>query len=327
MNEVEARAVLGISPTATLSEARKAHRDLAKVFHPDRHAMASGEDVKRANDAMARINHAFEALEQLSAQGRLGLNESEEAMSGSPRAETNWRPPRKNECFMCGYGPATPATFQGYSGFLFWFTSQKFRGSFCRSCGLMLFRETQSINLTRGWWGIVIFPMLYVAVANVFNLLKIKRLPFVSNRDANVVTPMPFPAPNVRPVLGRPMVWLASGLAIFILFTWVGSSLQSGSPSGGTTRSTTQPAVRTPAIPAPDPQLALQQLLDLRRFEIGSCWSDPNADGMIQPVFCSDSTARFEVSKVVSQENDCPADFQGTVNTNDGRLACLRFTQ
>lgn len=327
MNEIEARAILGISSTATLSEARKAHRDLAKVFHPDRHASGSSEELKRATEAMTRINLAFETLEKLSDQGRLGRDESEQTAWNSTQAEAQWRPARANECFMCGYGPATPATFQGYSGFLFWFTSQKFTGSFCRSCGLMLFRETQAINLTRGWWGIVIFPMVYVAVANVFNLWRIRRLPSPMKRDINVVTPMPFPAPHVRPVLARPMVWIASGLAIFILVIWVGSSLQSGSTSGGSTRSNSGTPVPIPAITTPDTEESLRWILDQRKYEVGSCWSEPDAAGLIGPVGCLESSALFEVSQVVLDELDCPIDSQATVRTDDGLLACLRLLQ
>jgi hypothetical protein len=327
MNEVEARAVLGISATATLSEARKAHRDLAKVFHPDRHATATNQELQRANDAMARINHAFETLEQLSANGRLGSNEADGARWNSSQSEPNWRPPRVSECFMCGCGPATHATFQGYSGFLFWFTSQKFQGSFCRPCGLMLFRETQAINLTRGWWGIVILPMLYVAVANVFNFLKINRLPLPSVRDANVVTPLPFPSPRVRPVLGRLRVWIASGFAIFILISWIGSSVQTGSPSGNTTTSNSETSTTVSANPTPDPDEAMLRLLDQRKYLIGSCWSAPDASGRITPVVCSDPTALFEVSQVVFDEIGCPSDSEGSVNADNGSFACLRYVQ
>lgn len=320
MDEIEARAVLGISATATLSDARKAQRDLAKVFHPDRHASGSPEDIARTTDAMARINQAYDTLERLENQGCLGTNDepADRWASTGPRVEP--RPAHVNECFMCGYGPAAPATFRAYAGFLLWFSSQHFGGSFCRSCGHMLFRETQAINLARGWWGLVIFPMVFSLVANIANWRQLRKLGTPATRDAAVVSPLPSPAPKVRPVIARPSVWIASGIAGFLLVSFIGAATYP-SPSP-------VPAPATPSIDIPVPSIdsgdVIRRILEERRFEAGSCWSAPDASEMIEPVGCANPRAAFEVSSTVGSDRDCPTDSVGFLETDDGQVACLR---
>ena len=320
MNEVEARAVLGISASATLSDARKAQRDLAKVFHPDRHASGSPDDVRRATDAMSRINQAFDTLERLAAQGRLGKEDEPDFSGASAGPRFMRRPAYVNECFMCGYGPAAPATFRAYAGFLLWFSSQRFQGSFCRSCGHMLFRETQSINLTRGWWGLVIFPMVFSLIANTANWMQLKKLSPPATRDEAVVSPLPFPAPPVRPVVARPTVWIASGIAVFVLFSFFSASLSS--PSTPASVPATQP-IDIP-VPSVDPKAALEWILYEDRFTTGACWSAADGTGMIEPVACTNPRAAYQVTNTSAIDTNCPVGTVGSVDTDNGRVACLR---
>ena len=320
MNEVEARAVLGISATATLADARKAQRDLAKVFHPDRHAAGSPDDIRRATDAMSRINQAFDTLERLAAQGRLGKEDEPDVSWASAGPRFMRRPAYVNECFMCGYGPAAPATFRAYAGFLLWFSSQRFRGSFCRSCGHMLFRETQSINLTRGWWGLVIFPMVFSLIANIANWMQLKKLSAPATRDEAVVSPLPFPAPRVRPVIARPTVWIASAIAGFLLVSFISASVSS--PSSPASVPATQP-IDIP-VPSVDPEAALEWILYENRFSTGACWSAPDASDMIGPIACTDPRAAFTVTSTAASDVNCPMDSVGSVATDNGRVACLR---
>lgn len=64
-----------------------------------------------------------------------------------------------------------------------------------------------------------------------------------------------------------------------------------------------------------------------KRFNVGSCWSEPDAEGMIEAVVCSDSPALFEVSQVALDEMKCTTNSQGSVKTDDGRVAGSRLLQ
>jgi len=324
MNNIEARAILGISSSATIAEARKAHRDLAKIFHPDRHSSGSEEDTRRANQAMAQINQALDVLKDFDKRGTCQSGRN----TGSSYSEgfTYARPAHRNECHLCGFQPAGPATFRAYAGALIWVTSRKFEGSFCRLCAQTLFREAQSINLTRGWWGLSIFPMTFALVANIINWVHIRKIGNPSSRDSSVVTPLTYPVPPARPVLLRPTVWIASVVAMLILFVWLGSALAPPQRVTPTTAST----VPLPDIPAPNSEEVLRRLLMEKAYDPGSCWTAPDSAGMISPVFCSDVTAEFKVSIVVSDEMDCPNTTSGTVITErtnsrrPGLVACLQ---
>ncbi len=324
MNNIEARAILGISSSATIAGARKAHRDLAKIFHPDRHSAGSEEDARRANRAMAQINQALDVLKDFD---KSGTYQSDRNTDFSYAAGfTHARQAHMNECHLCGFQPASPSTFRAYAGFLIWVTSRKFEGSFCRSCAQTLFREAQSMNLTRGWWGLSIFPMTFALVANIINWVHIRNIGNPSSRDSSVVTLLTYPAPIAQPVFLRPSVWIASVVALVILVVWFGSALAPPQPATSTTAST----VPLPNIPAPNAEEVLRRVLTEKAYDPGSCWTSADNAGMIAPVFCSDVTAEYEVSVVVGNEMDCPNTTSGTVitqrtnSTRPGLVACLQ---
>jgi hypothetical protein len=55
-------AVLGVSRHATSSEIEKAHKDLIRTHHPDKHAGKSENSMKRVNEKAAAINEARDLL-------------------------------------------------------------------------------------------------------------------------------------------------------------------------------------------------------------------------------------------------------------------------
>ena len=74
MNQKTALKILGLGPGATLAQAKKAFRDLAKQYHPDRYSkeVCPGDEIGAAQaDArmsrMKQINQAFHFLSSLSA--------------------------------------------------------------------------------------------------------------------------------------------------------------------------------------------------------------------------------------------------------------------
>ena len=55
--------VLGVSPSATDEEIKKAYRDLAKKYHPDKYANSPLADV--AEQKMKEINEAYDAIKNM----------------------------------------------------------------------------------------------------------------------------------------------------------------------------------------------------------------------------------------------------------------------
>ncbi len=55
--------VLDLEPEATWKEVRLAYRELAQIYHPDKHTKHSSSVQKRALEKFNKINQAYEALE------------------------------------------------------------------------------------------------------------------------------------------------------------------------------------------------------------------------------------------------------------------------
>ncbi|WP_369390097.1 hypothetical protein AB5J72_22455 [Streptomyces sp. CG1] len=104
-------------------------------------------------------------------------------------------------CEVCGGSPAVPVTIRGHQGFLVMMRFLRRHGTFCRSCGLAVFRKMQADTLAQGWWGpgsMLITPI--TLLINLFTLSRIRKLPA--------------PAAAQRPGLdpGRPVFGRATGL-------------------------------------------------------------------------------------------------------------------
>ena len=317
MDEAEARAVLGVPISASMKECRKAHRDLAKMFHPDRHATDSAEDLARANVTMSRINAALDALVAMEAAGTLGRPASAARGRADARSSFEYRPraPRADECNLCGSSPAAATTFRAYTGFLIWVTSHTFNGSFCKSCGTRLLRESQVLNLTRGWWGISIVPALLNILGNLFAYLPIRRLGFPAYRDPAVMAPFSGPAARGKAVAAHVSVWVASVVALalvsFLVAAFAAGPNTSQGGSTTTVPGTGTPGISNPVRPEVDPYL------------VGACWTAPNSNGQIEPVSCPNAAAAFVVVSLAGTQAQCPQSSEGSVSTDSGQFACL----
>ena len=108
MNELQAREILGCSPTASFKEIKAAYRRMIVLVHPDK----AGQDAisqDRAKEASSRLNHAWEYLENREKQGLLGKQDSESTYeSTSSRGRATY----PHECDIFGYAPATKISLQ-----------------------------------------------------------------------------------------------------------------------------------------------------------------------------------------------------------------------
>lgn len=243
MNEAEARGILGISPNASLEDAKKAHRSLVKVFHPD--LAGSNEDaVAQATQATARINEAWTTLQELAARGLLGRF-VDEPRGPEPQGATfriRRRAPHSGECMICGSYPATQASLKFVQTFLIWAQTGTVSGSLCRACGLEMFRDAQARNLTRGWWGIGVLFMVVYLFSNWGSRSALVKQPPPAYRDFSVVTPTDMPLLPGRPVFKRPSVVIVTAIVAIVgaTFIWASSSGSSTSRPPSSTSVTSQ---------------------------------------------------------------------------------------
>jgi hypothetical protein len=81
-------------------------------------------------------------------------------------------------CEVCGAAPAKQVTVRGHQGMLVMMRFLKRRGTFCRTCGLAIFREMQSDTMVQGWWGMAsAFITPLTLLFNLFALASIRGIP------------------------------------------------------------------------------------------------------------------------------------------------------
>lgn len=219
----EACAVLGVRPGTTAEEAREAYRLRARMLHPDKHVHAAVDVQAEAQRAMQQVNEAWAVM-----QG--GVPSQRAASPERPTA----RPPGPGECDLCGSQPAAPVAFRRLTGLVIMYRVDGIDVTACRSCGTNLFRESQASTLCRGWWGLIaVFRTLLVLWKNGSQLRRLRRVSMPQRRAPDLITPLPFPMPLVRPVLKRPGPWVATLGAFFVAFALAGAALESEASSGG----------------------------------------------------------------------------------------------
>ncbi len=81
--------VLGVPPTATDEEVKKAYRDLARKYHPDKYRDSDLADL--ASDKMKEVNAAYEEIQKMRAGGNNGQsqNRGDYRYSGNPGATSS----------------------------------------------------------------------------------------------------------------------------------------------------------------------------------------------------------------------------------------------
>ncbi len=81
---------LGVSPTASANELRKAHRRLAKKYHPDKLRYAPPATIKQAEEKFKEIQEAYDILTKRRAEydGQLWAEAASAAQPTAARAQT-----------------------------------------------------------------------------------------------------------------------------------------------------------------------------------------------------------------------------------------------
>lgn len=81
-------SVLGVSPQATDEEIKKAYRDLARKYHPDKYRDSDLADL--ATEKMKEINAAYDEIQKMRASGNTAGRTSG-GYNGNPRTGTDYK--------------------------------------------------------------------------------------------------------------------------------------------------------------------------------------------------------------------------------------------
>jgi len=60
--------LLGVAEDATTDEVKKAYREMARLFHPDRNSGSTGQDAKDRTEHFMKIKKAYEVLSDVGAR-------------------------------------------------------------------------------------------------------------------------------------------------------------------------------------------------------------------------------------------------------------------
>lgn len=200
--------VLGVTRDASLEEIRRAYRNLAKTFHPDRHAGTPEAVRAHSEQVMATVNEAYHVLSDADRRAEYDRHLAGRArVPDGPRV----RPPAVDECVLCGSHPAAEVRLERRVGMLIARQVHRFDGLVCHDCGLALFRSMTSRTLVTGWWGIISFFANWVGLLrNLSAWTRLRKLESPRQRaDALILTPLEGPLDPGRPL------WLRAGFVSF----------------------------------------------------------------------------------------------------------------
>lgn len=222
---------LGVSPTATADQIRRAYRRRIRAVHPDtRHG--DEEAAKAANAAYAVL--ADPRRRQAYDESR---NSRRDATSAPVRAQSSSCPycgidlsrlvsvddhlsghaaAVPSDCRVCGRQPVANVIYQFVVGFVLYQLRFTFEGTVCRDCSRGVFRRQQARCLAWGWWSPVgILLTMYCLAMNYYQLRLTRSLPSSMPKDSDFARVL-----RGRPVLLQPSclaVWSVIALAVALL--------------------------------------------------------------------------------------------------------------
>ena len=220
--------VLGVDADADSEAIRRAYHRKAQLLHPDRHATAAEPVRQEAESAMKTLNQAWDTLKDPDSRQRYdfehGLADEDGAAAASGPRWAEGRPAGADECELCGSGPAEPIVLRHETGKIIWRTRRRLEGTFCRDCGLALFRSTQNRTLITGWWGVLsFFVNIGSVLGNTAVWWKLRDLA-APRRDPAVVSYLESPLDPGKPVFRRAGVWVAALVLLFVASAVAGES-------------------------------------------------------------------------------------------------------
>lgn len=116
------------------------------------------------------------------------------------------------KCQVCGGSPAIPIRFLSHQGMIVLYRQIRYGGTFCRDCGLSVFRTVMNRTLLVGWWGLISFFLnIYAIIVNLVGWARLRGLAEPVRMSGK--TPL-----NVgRPVFLRPGSWVTVAAVAVIL--------------------------------------------------------------------------------------------------------------
>ena len=92
--------ILDLEPDATWKEVRSAYKELAQIYHPDKHTKHSSSVQKRALEKFNKINQAYEVLERRNKKEQIFKPEKKTAENTARKQKakenkTNHKDPRQ----------------------------------------------------------------------------------------------------------------------------------------------------------------------------------------------------------------------------------------
>ncbi|MCE3230477.1 MAG: dnaJ domain protein [Alphaproteobacteria bacterium] len=179
--------ILGISPTATAAEIKKAYHLKAKELHPDKNP------TKNTTRKFQHLQEAFHVLKNPTLRAQYdSLSFKHDTQSGEtetyqytrayhPYGYTNKQPVT---CFKCGSLTAQPryVVFFEVKSFLSWSIKKPLEGIFCSKCACMVSVKASLVTWGFGWWGLFPWGVLWSMQALITNLSGGIRPPNVNAR-------------------------------------------------------------------------------------------------------------------------------------------------
>lgn len=109
------------------------------------------------------------------------------------------------KCQVCEATPAIPIRLLGHQGMVLLYRQVSYRGTFCRDCGLSVFRTVMNRTLLVGWWGIISFFLnLYAILVNLAVWARLRGL------TEPIRTSGKTPLDRGRPLVLRPGLWVTA---------------------------------------------------------------------------------------------------------------------
>jgi len=116
------------------------------------------------------------------------------------------------KCQVCEGSPAVPVRLLGHQGMIILYRQLTYRGTFCRDCGLSVFRTVMNRTLLVGWWGIISFFLnIYAIIVNLVAWTKLRALPEPVRMSGKT------PLDPGRPVFLRPGLWVTTAAIVIIV--------------------------------------------------------------------------------------------------------------